>query len=341
MKTIAFFNHKGGVGKTTLVYHLAWSYADLGLRVVAVDLDPQSNLTAFCLPEEELAALWPDAEEERRTIYGSVLPIMEGLGDVREPSLQPLGDRIALLTGDILLSRFEARLSIAWPQCLDGDRASFRQLTAFHRLLTMAARAWEADVLLIDVGPNVGAITRSALIASEWVVTPLGADLFSVQGLRNLGPTLREWRQGWTDRLRRNPLPELAAPDGRMDPAGYVVLQPAFYGGQVTSSYSRWLDKIPREYSATLPAPGGSPPTSVESDPFCLGVLRHYRSLMPLAQEARKPIFHLGAADGALGAHSVTARVAGRELERLARRLAEHAGLGTLPLSLQAAGGEP
>lgn len=38
MKTIAFFNNKGGVGQTSLVYHLAWMYADLGVSVVAADL---------------------------------------------------------------------------------------------------------------------------------------------------------------------------------------------------------------------------------------------------------------------------------------------------------------
>ena len=43
---IAFFNNKGGVGKTSLVYHLAWMYFDLGLRVIAADLDPQANLTS-------------------------------------------------------------------------------------------------------------------------------------------------------------------------------------------------------------------------------------------------------------------------------------------------------
>ncbi len=46
---IAFFNNKGGVGKTTIVYHLAWMFADQNLKVIAADLDPQSNLTAAFL----------------------------------------------------------------------------------------------------------------------------------------------------------------------------------------------------------------------------------------------------------------------------------------------------
>ena len=60
MITIAFFNNKGGVGKTSLVYHLAWMYAELGLSVVAADLDPQANLTSMFVDEDQLATLWPD-----------------------------------------------------------------------------------------------------------------------------------------------------------------------------------------------------------------------------------------------------------------------------------------
>ena len=47
MKSIAFFNNKGGVGKTSLIYHLAWMFAERGVNVLAVDLDPQANLTSM------------------------------------------------------------------------------------------------------------------------------------------------------------------------------------------------------------------------------------------------------------------------------------------------------
>lgn len=62
MKTVAFFNNKGGVGKTTLVYHLTWMLADRGERVLAVDLDPQANLTSMFLLEDALEDLWPKGE---------------------------------------------------------------------------------------------------------------------------------------------------------------------------------------------------------------------------------------------------------------------------------------
>ena len=49
---LTFFNNKGGVGKTSLVYHLAWMLSDLGHRVLACDFDPQANLTSMFINEE-------------------------------------------------------------------------------------------------------------------------------------------------------------------------------------------------------------------------------------------------------------------------------------------------
>ena len=86
MNTIAFFNNKGGVGKTSLVYHLAWMYADLGLSVIAADLDPQANLTSMFIDEDQLATLWPD-RSHTKTIYGAIQPLLEGTGDISAPTL--------------------------------------------------------------------------------------------------------------------------------------------------------------------------------------------------------------------------------------------------------------
>jgi chromosome partitioning protein len=71
---IAFFNNKGGVGKTSLVYHLAWMYADIGIRLVVADLDPQANLTAAFLEEDRLEELWNESNKD--TMFGFVRPIL-------------------------------------------------------------------------------------------------------------------------------------------------------------------------------------------------------------------------------------------------------------------------
>lgn len=160
MITIALFNNKGGVGKTSLVYHLAWMFADQGIKTLAVDLDPQANLSACFLTEEELEHYWPDGDHPE-TIHGVIQPILRGTGDIAKPTVADLGDNLGLLVGDLGLSRFEDKLSDAWSRCHSQDEAAFRATTAFHRLIE-AGSFWGAELALIDIGPNLGAINRPA-----------------------------------------------------------------------------------------------------------------------------------------------------------------------------------
>jgi chromosome partitioning protein len=324
MKTIAFFNNKGGVGKTSLVYHLAFTYADAGKRVLMVDLDPQSNLTAMCVSEERLEELWLHPDMERLSMRGAIQPIVDGVGDIAEPHLENLADRLALIPGDIRLSDFEQKLSDAWPRTMDKDPAAFRIASSFYRTMKKGAVQHEADLVLIDVGPNLGAINRSALISADFVVTPVGADLFSVQGLRNLGPTLQAWREQWQDRLARNPVQDLELPAGTMSPAGYVVMQPNMYGEAMTKAYKRWIDELPRVYAEKVLQTKPAADLDVSRDPYALAIIRHYRSLMPMAQTARKPIFKLLMADGAIGAHWQAVQDSGQEFRDLARAIDRH-----------------
>jgi chromosome partitioning protein len=323
MKSVAFFNNKGGVGKTSLVYHLGWTFADRGKRVILVDLDPQSNLTAICVDDERMEQLWVDEPMKRKSMRGAVQPIIDGVGDVQPAHLESISSRVSLIPGDIRLSEFEQKLSDAWPRCMDRDPASFRIASSFFRIIQTATSEHDAEIVLIDVGPNLGAINRSALIAADYVVTPLGADLFSIQGLQNLGPTLKRWRGEWVERLQKNPIPSLNLPDGSIVPIGYVVMQPNLYGGQVTRAYEKWLARIPRTYSEAVLQKHAENSLSIQTDPSCLSVLKHYRSLMPMAQTARKPIFKMTAADGAIGAHAQAVRVIGEEFQILAQRIVE------------------
>lgn len=318
---IALFNNKGGVGKTSLVYHLAWMFGELGARVVAADLDPQANLSAAFLSEERLEELWCD-EGDQNTLFGSVKPLIEAVGDIADPHLEPISDRIALVVGDLLLSSFEDALSDVWPKALDRDPRAFRVLSAFWRIVQRAASAHSADLILMDLGPNLGAINRAALIGADHMVFPLSPDLFSLQGLRNLGPTLRGWREGWKSRVAVNPVSSLPLPAGVMRPSGYVVLQHSVRLDRPVYAYNRWIDRIPTVYrEAVLGQPDGVSVT-LTSDPHCLALIKHFRSLMPMSQEARKPIFLLKPADGAIGAHFQAVRSAYQEFEQLTRRLA-------------------
>lgn len=331
---IAFFNNKGGVGKTSLAYHMACKFADLDLRVVAADLDPQSNLTSMFLDVEQLEALWPDADHPD-TIYGAIQPLMAGTGDIVMPCpVKDVEENVRLVPGDLLLGAFEDDLSQVWPDCLDRRERAFRVVSAFFRLIQQAMNDFDADLAIVDVGPNLGAINRAALVACSHVVVPVAPDLLSPQGLRNLGPTLRRWRKEWKDRLERRPEtlpPSLALPEGGMTPIGYVVLQYAIRLDRPTYTYGRWAARIPEAYAQYV-LDSESEPGDPSKDPQCLALLKYYRSLMPLAQEARKPIFRLKPADGALGSLLQAAIAAGQEMEALARKIADRVGV-RIPVS--------
>lgn len=325
MKTVAFFNNKAGVGKTTLVYHVAWTFADLGLDVLIADFDPQANLTSMFLEEDRLAELWPDGEHPD-TVLGGVTPILRGIGDIGTPHIEEIADSIGLLVGDLGLSRFEDKLSQDWPRSLDRHEDAFRVLSAFYRMLHKATDQRDADLVLIDVGPNLGAINRAALLSAQHVVVPLAPDLFSLQGLRNLGPTLRDWRQGWDERKGKAP-DDLTLPSGAMAPAGYVVLQHNVRLDRPVRAYAKWMKQIPGEYQRSVLGLQRIKKVDVDNDSHCLAQLKHYRSLMPMAMEARKPIFHLRPADGALGAHVSAARQCGEDFRRLAHSIADKCGI--------------
>ncbi|OIO61435.1 MAG: chromosome partitioning protein [Alphaproteobacteria bacterium CG_4_10_14_0_2_um_filter_63_37] len=324
MRTIAFFNNKGGVGKTSLVYHLAWMFAERGIPTLAVDLDPQANLSSMFLDEDRLVALWGGGGSVG-TVFDSLQPLMNRTGDILPPHIEPIADRLGLIPGHLALSKFEDLLSENWPKCLGGDVAAFRVVTAFHRIVLDAATRMSAQLVLIDVGPNLGATNRSALITAEQVVLPLAPDLFSLQGLENLGPTLREWRQGWKKRLLELPSDSgIPVPNGEMRPAGYVVMQHGIRDSRPVKAYQRWLDRIPRVYRTAVLDESPLQVPSPDQDPYNLALLKHYRSLMPMAMDARKPMFFLKPADGAIGAHVEAVRACHADFLALAGKIARN-----------------
>jgi chromosome partitioning protein len=301
MKTIGFFNNKGGIGKTSLVYHVAYMLDQLGIRVIAADLDPQANLTSLFLTEDRLDELF--GISPRPTLHGAVSPQFRGVGDVQSPVIEMIADRIGLLPGDLELSKFEDDLSYAWPKCQDGDERSFRVMSAFARAIEMAGEKFQAQVAVVDVGPNLGPLNRAALLACDFVVVPLGADLLSLQGLRNMGPTVRGWRDAWRDRRSKNPDRSIVLPEGGMQPVGYIVMRHSVTAGRPVKAYSRWIARMPAQYREYVLNTPDNTAEDVSDDPNCLAQLKDYRSLMPMAQEVRKPMFLLRPADGAFGGH--------------------------------------
>lgn len=121
MKKIALFNHKGGVGKTTLTVNIAAALASLEKTVLLVDADPQCNLTSFYLEETVLEQMLEESDDNGsgETLWSAVKPVAQGRGGVVGiPEVQIDGQPIFLLPGDVLLSEYEEVLPLAWTNAL-------------------------------------------------------------------------------------------------------------------------------------------------------------------------------------------------------------------------------
>lgn len=319
MRTITFFNNKGGVGKTTTVYHVAWMLSELGIRTITIDIDPQSNLTSMFLSNERLEEVYGD--NSSYTILDAITPIING--DPFIPvHIENITNNLGLILGNLALSTFEDRLSDAWLKCLNRDIYSFKITSIFKTIIDDAARRFNAEIILIDVGPNLGAINRAVTISSDYIIMPVASDLFSLQGIKNLGMTLRQWKDEWNQRKALKPtnLPT-SIPENNAHPAGYIVMQYSAKESRPVKSYLKWANRIPGIFEEFVLENLNSSAHNVDEDRYCIALLKHYRSLAPMSMEAHRPIFLLKPADGAIGAHVYAVRQSYEEFEALTRKI--------------------
>ena len=301
MKSLVLFNNKGGVGKTTLTFNIANMMARLGLRVVVLDYDPQCNISAIFLDEFQLETLWEGGTANDRTVADCIDLVRRGKGDVVSPTLSKVAHNLWLLPGHLNLSRFEQVLAEEWPKKADqNNERSLDVTTALDVLSNLAAEKVKADVVMLDVGPSLGALNRAALLSCDAIVVPLAPDLFSLQGLRNIGPTLREWRLDWRTVIERHMVGRAQAklPPHEFNPIGYIVQQHLARVDRPVQGYARWAAQIPEEFHKSVLNENVTSTQSIELDPACIATIKHFASLVPIAQVARKPMFDLRQADG-------------------------------------------
>lgn len=290
MKIISFFNHKGGVGKTTIVFNIALALASRGHKVLMIDADAQANLTAIAVPEDDLETLY----ETSRTIWSPLAPLVSGSGDIKDIAPVLIRDRVHLVAGDIRLSHFEAICPQGWTEALAGEARGYRVSTAMYRLAVASAQAVDADVTFIDLGPNVGALNRTMLLASDGFVIPMAPDLFSVTALASVGSSTAKWIKEWgVAKKTLDKELDFALPTGLPVPLGYLSQQFSVYRSEPSAAFRRWLGRIPEAYYDGIIQPlsqvGIEPP---EGDAN-LGALPNFYSLIPMAQDAKKAVFEL------------------------------------------------
>ena len=116
-KIISIFNNKGGVGKTTYMFHVAHMLARENLTVLMIDCDSQCNLTSYTMRDQEIVRSWRD---DGNSIFQMIEPVYRTIGDIRNRAPTKLTNRLYIIPGDLRLSEFEDRLGDTWNSAKGG-----------------------------------------------------------------------------------------------------------------------------------------------------------------------------------------------------------------------------
>jgi cellulose biosynthesis protein BcsQ len=317
-KRIAIFNHKGGVGKTTLTVNIAYALDRLKKRVLLVDSDPQCNLTSYLIDAQKVDEMLDASETAQgQTLWSAIKPVADGVGEARLiPPVRRNG--LLLLPGDILLSKFEQDLYQFWSDSLHRRVRGYRGTAALSALVNEIASAENIDYVFYDSGPNIGPLNQSILLDCDYFIVPAACDSFSVRAFKTLGQTLADWVRDWS-------IASSIAPDnvyvlpGKPKMLGYIPQRFRVYGGVVASNFSHFLPRIDRRISADV----GAVLRSIDKDlaplenQSRLGLVKDFGRLAVEAQFNRVPIWEVGTAAERDAAWTTFSGIANKIIKRV------------------------
>jgi cellulose biosynthesis protein BcsQ len=316
LKSIAVFNNKGGVGKTTLAYHLASALALLGKKTLLVDLDPQSNLTLFGYGTDELENLWGEEDEfiedyeqahdngigllnKTRSIHFLLKPTEDGVDEISDlPPPRMLDENLDLLPGRLSVHMFENKIASRWSDAYQSDPLAIRTITQIRRLCEAYGRERGYDLVIIDTSPALGILNKVVISTADSFLIPCYPDMFSLYGIKNIGRALQQWTKDF-DLLRQL----LSEKKGRDLPTknvkflGYTIYNARLRG----DAPNRWkLAKAQYNHAKRIPSTiKGYIPEAVIGDrgvdiskPIGGTAVMHSHSTIPaMAQKYRVPIW--------------------------------------------------
>lgn len=330
IRSLALFNHKGGVGKTTLTINIADSMADLGLKVMLVDADPQCNLTSFFLAEKDLDELLGDSDDDENggTIWSAIKPVVEGKGPIKSVEAFELQNGALLCPGDVLLADYEEELPAAWTDSFARKTRGYDVMSALSRASQSIASDYGADLIIFDVGPNVGPLNRTILLDVDYFATPVAADLFSLRALSTVGRSLARWIGDWkTVRQLASAADREQILRGKPKYLGYITSAYKVSSGRIaTQPHDYWEAKIaPRVRDRIVEDIRKQDASLLPEGSNKIGAIKDFHSLAPQAQQ-------LGIAIGKLRGHVNPGyyeqiKEAGLEFEALTKEILRRMGI--------------
>lgn len=229
-KTIALFNNKGGVGKTTTLWNLAVSLAAMQKKILVIDFDPQCNFSIACLGDQKFSECLNQSKDfpHGKTIRSFALPYIQqsrgGKIHIEKPKRNP-NDNLDVVPGDFWLNNFSDILNVGTD--VIGGAGLYRFLTPsmiVDEIHQEYAKTY--DYVLIDLPPSFNSLVRSALYSSDYFLVPCTADLFSAYCVGLIGEVLpsfiKDWEQGTERYLLSNSYDEVIKKRGKPKFGGWI-----------------------------------------------------------------------------------------------------------------------
>lgn len=296
-KLITFFNHKGGVGKTTQLYTIAWALSLKGKRVLMVDADSQCNLSNQSLGEEGFEQHYIDFPKDN--FKDGVAPAFEAKPRMIEAINCPKikgSENLYLLPGSFGISENETQLSIAI-----NFNLTFMTMTnlpgSFYDLIHKCASKYSIDVVLIDLNPGLSAINQTLLFSSDYFIIPCGVDYFSKQALISLSSVLLNW-SNWSLKAKEYfkdsnyPLPEMTTKF-----MGYTVNNYRTKNQKPAKAVKNVIDELDNIVKNKLvPSLSVNENALVQSN-YRIAEIKDFNTLQQTSHTVNKPVFLLTATD--------------------------------------------
>lgn len=287
-RRLTIYNHKGGVGKTTLTVNIAFALAELGKSVLLIDSDPQCNLTSYLLSDDVVDDLLnKSGSVEGRTIWSALKPKLEGTGEVVAVEPHKIGNRLSLLPGDIRLSEYEEFLGEAWTDSFRRRIGGLKSTTSISYLVKLLSKKTKYDFVFYDTGPNIGPLNRVLLLDSHFFIVPVACDLFSERALSTLGQVLKRWIIDW-DTISSIAPDSVTLFRGKPRFLGYIPQRFKVYGQAMAEQARFYLKRIEKRIYEDII----SVLLSIDQDYYAVTktnpVLGEVKDFSSLAQKAQK-----------------------------------------------------
>ncbi len=326
MKSIAFFNNKGGVGKTTLLCNVAGYLAlENNARVLVIDADPQCNATQSLFSDETLNSIY---RKKTFTIDSVVKPLALGKGYSELLEIKKSKSfGVDVLVGDPRLSLTEDLLATDWGHAVSGNVRGLRTTLLFRHLLNLCE---DYDYVLFDVGPSLGAINRSVLLAVDFFLTPLSTDIFSLKALENISLSLIKWKRQYENAIAQSDDTQeigIENLDWHLQFLGYVTQQytakrDSEGKARAVRAFDHIIKKVPHAIADQIVEK--LQPNAASGIDYLIGTIPTLHSLIPLSQTSRRPIFALRSVDGVVGAHFAKVAEYEETIKAIAIRITEN-----------------